>query len=203
MTKRDLKKELKQWYAAPASSVSLVTVPALNYLMADGRGDPNTSPEFKAAVAALYPLAYALKFMVRKSEGIDYGVMPLEGLWWAGDIRTFSMARKGDWRWTVMIMQPEWISSALVETARAQVGKKHPALGLDAVRFERLDEGPAAQLLHTGPFSEEGPTIQRLHDWIAGQKYQRRGKHHEIYLNDFRKTAPARLKTIIRQPVAR
>jgi len=201
MQKRDFKKELKHLYKPSAKKVVLVDVPAMNFLMIDGQGDPNSSQAFQEAVAALYPLAYTLKFMVKKGEtGVDYGVMPLEGLWWSDDMAAFSVDKKEDWQWTLMIMQPEYISEDMVATAREEVARKKNPPALSQVRFASFQEGRAAQTLHVGPFTEEGPTVAKVHSFIEEQGEQRTGKHHEIYLSDIRKAAPANWKTVIRQP---
>src|SRR4030042_1311720 len=170
--------------------------------MSDGEGDPNTSQAFQDAVEALFSVSYTLKFMIKKGkEGIDYGVMPLEGLWWADDMSQFSIENKDNWKWTLMIMQPEYVTGNLVDEAIEQVKKKKSLTALPTIRFEAFSEGKAAQIMHIGPFSEEGPTIQKVHDFIKEMKYKLSKKHHEIYLSDIRKAAPEKLKTIIRQPM--
>jgi hypothetical protein len=205
LSKIDYKKELKHLYKASAKEVVFVDVPAMNFLMIDGKGDPNTAQEYQDAVEALYPVSYAIKFMIKKGEiGIDYGVMPLEGLWWTDDMTEFSIENKDIWKWTSMIMQPELVTKELVEDAMAQVEKKKNPAALSKVRFESFAEGKAAQIMHIGPFSEEGPTIQKIHDFIKKQGDDFEGteqKHHEIYLSDFRKAAPEKMKIILRQPV--
>lgn len=202
MQKLDLKKQWKHLYQPLAGAITAVDVPPLTYLMVDGQGDPNTAPAFQQAIEALYALSYTLKFSLKKSpQPVDYGVMPLEGLWWADDCRVFHEADKSSWKWTAMILQPEFVTRAQVDSAFAEVRcKKNPA-ALDRVRFETLEEGSAAQVLYTGPFSEEGPTILRLHDFIHASGKQLHGKHHEIYLSNPRRTAPEKLKTILRQPM--
>ncbi len=201
MKKIDYKKELKSFYKASAKQVEIVDVPAMHFLMIEGQGDPNVSQSFQEAVEALFSLAYALKFMIKKGEAaIDYGVMPLEGLWWADDMEDFCVARKDRWKWSLRIMQPEIVDADLVQNARLQVEKKkHPA-ALPLVRYASFTEGKAAQILHVGPFSDEGPTVEKLHAFIAQKGGERTGMHHEIYLSDMRRTAPERLKTLIRQP---
>jgi hypothetical protein len=202
MKKIDFKKELKSLYSASAKNVEVIDVPKMNFLMIDGKGDPNTSADFAAAVEALFSVSYTLKFMIKKSKtAIDYGVMPLEGLWWADDMSAFSAEKKSDWKWTAMIMQPELVTRALVQEAMEQVKKKKDLPGLARLRFEAFAEGKSAQIMHIGPFSEEGPTIQKVHDHIAALKGKRSGKHHEIYLSDIRRAAPAKWKTIVRQPM--
>ena len=203
MEKLDLKKDQKHLYAPSAKAVALVEVPTMNFLMADGAGDPNTSPDFQAAVEALYGLSYTLKFMVKKGQGIDYFVLPLEGLWWAEDMGAFApeTSDKNRWQWTLMIRQPEPVTPELFEQAREQVKKKKPLPFLPRVRWESYAEGLSAQILHVGPFSEETANIQKIHAFIEKQGYDFNGKHHEIYLSDPRRTAPEKLKTVIRQPV--
>jgi hypothetical protein len=170
--------------------------------MVNGEGDPNTSKAFQEAVEALYSLSYTLKFTLKKSpRAIDYGVMPLEGLWWADDPRAFHEAKKSTWKWTAMIVQPEFIARAQVDAAIKEVRKKKNPAALDRVRYETLTEGPSAQVLYVGQFSDEGPTIQRMHEFIQSAGKKLRGKHHEIYLSDPRRTAPEKLRTILRQPM--
>ncbi len=201
MAKIDYKKVLKHLYGPSAKAPVMVDVPGLNYLMIDGQGDPNTSKQYAESLEALYGLSYTLKFMVKgRDPNKDYTVMPLEGLWWAQDMELFSVDSKEDWFWTSMMMQPEFITTELVEQAREEVRRKKDPVALDKVRLETLEEGRSAQIMYFGPFADEGPTIQRLHDFIEEQGFQRRDKHHEIYLSDPRRTAPEKLRTVIRQP---
>lgn len=200
--KIDLKKEMKDLYRASAKTVAVVEVPTLSYLMVDGEGDPNTSPSYAEAVEALFPVAYAVKFMVKKGpQALDYGVMPLEGLWWADDMSAFATGDKARWKWTAMILQPSFVSAEFIGEAIAELRRKKKLPGLERLRLDSLTEGRSAQVLHVGPFSEEGPTIERLHAFIA-ERSERRGKHHEIYLSDTRRADPTSWKTIIRQPMA-
>jgi len=201
MKKIDYKKALKQLYAPGTKSVVWVDVPTMNYLMIDGRGDPNTSQEYRESVEALFSLSYTIKFMIKKGDlAIDYGVMPLEGLWWVDDMSQFDVNDKSDWKWTSMIMQPEPVTKDLVNEALEQVQKKKDLPAIPRVRFESFLEGKAAQIMHLGPFSEEGPAIERIHDFIWEAGYQLSGKHHEIYLSDIRKADPSKWRTVIRQP---
>ncbi len=198
MAKLDLKKKLKHVYSA-TSEISVVDVPSLNFLMIDGEGDPNNSQAYAEAIEALFSVSYTAKFMIKKSDtGVDYAVMPLEGLWWADDMAAFASGDKSKWKWTMMIMQPTNVSEEIMQKAIASVEKKRGIPGLDKLRFEPFVEGKSAQLLHVGPYSEEGPTIQKLHDYIK-ETSPLRGKHHEIYLSDVRRVEPDKLKTIIRQ----
>jgi len=200
--KVDLRKELKHLYNPSAKEVSVVDVPEMNFLMVDGEGDPNTSEWYGQAVEALYAVSYALKFMVKKGDaGVDYAVMPLDGLWWADDMSRFSTSDKDAWKWTMMIMQPEFVTVEQFEEAKGQTEKKKVSLtALASMGFEAFREGRAAQILHVGPFADEGPNIEKIHRFIEELGHERTGKHHEIYLSDPRRTAPERLKTVIRQP---
>lgn len=201
MEKIDFKKELKHLYAPSTKEVVQVDVPTMNFLMVDGAGDPNTSQAYADAVEALFAVSYTVKFMVKKgSLTIDYGVMPLEGLWWTEDISKFSILEKSDWQWTSMIMQPAFVTNEMIDAAIAEVAKKKNPAAISKVRVESLTEGTCAQILHIGPFSEEGPTVEKVHQFIDARG-KRIGKHHEIYLSDIRKADPARWKTIIRQPM--
>ena len=202
MKKIDYKKELKYLYAPSAEEISVVDIPAMNYLMIDGKGDPNKVKEFGEAIEALYAVSYTVKFMFKKGkQQIDYTVMPLEGVWWMHDMNKFSEERKDDWFWTMMILQPEIVTKAIINEAIEMVRKKKNPAALSKLRFESIKEGKSAQILYFGPYKDEGPTIVKLHQFIAEKGFKKRGKHHEIYLNDPRKTAPERLKTIIRQPM--
>jgi len=202
MAKIDLKKELKHLYRPSPREVTVVDVPPMNFLMIDGSGDPNTSAEYKEALEALYALAYALKFRVKRSQGVDYVVMPLEGLWWVEGTERFSWEDKESWQWTAMIMQPEWVTVGMFEEVREEVERKKPVAALGRVRFERFEEGLSVQILHIGPYSAEGPTVEKLQTFIRESGYRVRGRHHEIYLSDPRRCAPERLRTVIRQPIA-
>jgi hypothetical protein len=202
MSKIDFKKELKHLYQPSAKEFVVVDVPPMKFLMVDGHGDPNTAQAYQDAVEALYAVSYKLKFVSKKELGKDYVVPPLEGLWWAEDMEAFTAARdKSAWDWTMMIMQPEWITQEMVEEAVKQVEKK----GLPApskLRLETYHEGLSVQILHIGSYDDEGPTIARLHnEFMPENGYEEAGKHHEIYLSDPRKVAPDKLKTVLRQPV--
>jgi hypothetical protein len=197
----DLRRQFKSLYTAKLGSVSLVDVPPLSYLMIDGQGDPNSSQRFQDAVQALYTTAYSLKFALKRGlQALDYPVMALEGLWWA-DSREFSLERREEWNWTLMIMQPDAVTSDDLAAVAAQIAAKKFVPMLANVRLERYAEGRAAQILHVGPFAAEPETIGQLHQFITAQGLKLNGKHHEIYLSDPRRTAPEKLKTIIRQPI--
>lgn len=202
MDKRDLKRELKDLYSPPAREVSVADVPRMGFLMIDGQGDPSTSQAYTDAVESLFSVSYTLKFAAKRGPlGVDYGVMPLEGLWWADDMADFVTGERSRWRWTMMIMQPPFITTEMVDDALEAVRAKKRLTALQLTRFEEFEEGPAAQILHVGPFSEEGPAIERIHAFIEESGHTLAGKHHEIYLTDIRKADPAKWKTIIRQPM--
>lgn len=201
MGKLDLKRELKHLYSAPTDKVAEVDVPPMNYLMIDGKGDPNTSQEYRQAVEAVFSAAYGLKFTVKKSGGPDYSVMPLEGLWWTAGDKPLVLGDKREWFWTAMIAQPSIVNKQLLASVLEQVKKKKDLPTLAALRFEILTEGKSLQLLHVGPYSAEGPAIAKLNEHVRARGYSLSGKHHEIYLSTPDRTAPEKLKTVIRQPV--
>lgn len=202
MTKLDLKRELKSLYSPSRKVVEEAVVPPMNFLMIDGEGDPNTSTAYKDAVEALFSVSYKVKFAIKRQSGVDYAVMPLEGLWWADDLSVFERREKRSWKWTMMIMQPPMVTDEAIRAAIEIVKDAKSLASLDALRFESFEEGHCAQILHVGPFSEEGPTIERLHAHIRSSG-ELRGKHHEIYLSDVRRAAPEKWRTIIRQPMRR
>jgi hypothetical protein len=198
----DLKKELKKLYTASASPI-LIEVPPLPYLMIDGAGDPNTAPVYQQALSALYGMAYTLKFMLKKRGEVDFNVMGLEGLWWVENMAEFSIERKNDWLWTMMIVLPDIITPEHAEEARAEALRKKGEPLISQVRIETYDEGYSAQVMHFGSYLAEGPTIAALHEFIHNQGFALRSKHHEIYMGDPRRSAPEKLRTILRQPVKR
>jgi hypothetical protein len=201
VTRIDLKVHLKQSYSASPDNIAIIEVPPLHFLMAEGQGAPRTSPAFQQATETLFRLSYALKFMVKKEQGLDYPVMPLEGLWSADDPTAFTEARRDDWQWTLMILQPDLVTPDMVAAVREAAGAKKKALSLSDITFGRHTDGESAQILHVGPYTEEAATIARLHSFIKAKGYHLGGKHHEIYLSDPRRTAPENLKTILRQPI--
>lgn len=200
--KIDFKKTLDA-YKAPRGTFRIVDVPDLQYLMVDGHGDPNTSPVFTEAIETLYPVAYKLKFASKQDLGRDYVVPPLEGQWWAEDMDAFAAARdKSQWDWTLMIMVPEWIGEQEFAAAVERVGAKNPPKRLDDVRLEGLSEGRCVQTLHVGSFDSEGAVLARMHhEFIPDSGLSMAGRHHEIYFSDFRKIAPEKQRTLLRQPV--
>ncbi|MEG3633886.1 GyrI-like domain-containing protein [Micromonospora palythoicola] len=200
--KIDFKKTIDA-YRAPRGRFRIVDVPDLRYLMIDGHGDPNTSPAFTTAVEALYPVAYKMKFASRRDLGRDYVVPPLEGLWWADDMAAFTTSRdKSQWNWTLLLMVPDWIDGAMFDAAVGQAGAKNKPVRLDDIRLEPLSEGRCVQTLHVGSFDDEAAVLAELHDeFIPAQGLRMTGRHHEIYLSDFRRVAPDSRRTLLRQPV--
>ena len=201
MAKIDLKKELADLYNAPRKP-SMVEVPSLPYLMVDGRGDPNDNAWFQEATGALYAVSYTLKFKLKKGpQALDYVVMPLQGLWWAKDMDVFVVNARKEWEWTLMILQPKEVTPEMFADACDEVRRKKGLEAVGQLRLETYHEGKAAQVMYVGPYTDEAPTIADLHSFIGDNGCRPCGKHHEIYLGDPRRTAPERLRTIIRQPV--
>ena len=199
MLKLDVKKTLAPLYTPTPGGVQEVEVAAQRYLMIDGCGDPATSAAYADAVAALFAVSYAIKFQVKRGPlAIDYGVMPLEGLWWAEDPLAFASADRRAWQWTAMILQPACVTDTLVDEAIAETRRKKALPALDRLRSELFTEGRCAQILHVGPFATEAATIAQLHAYLDARG-GRRGKHHEIYLSDPRRVDPAKWKTLLRQ----
>jgi len=206
--KYDVKREHPELYAPSAKEFTVVDVPRMQYLAVDGHGDPNTAARYRDAVEALFGVAYAVKFASRRTLQRDFVVAPLEGLWWAEDQGAFVARDKGAWSWTLLIAQPDWIDDGAVAAAIDVVRAKGVTAGarenpaLDELRLEHLHEGPSAQILHVGSYDDEAPTLARLHDeWMPQHGLTFGGPHHEVYLSDARRTAPEKLRTVLRQPV--
>lgn len=201
--KVDLKRTLPS-YRARRGGFHFLDVPPMRYVMVDGQGDPDTSSEYAGALAAVYPVAYALKAVARRELGRDHVVPPLEALWWAPDMTVFTSARdKARWRWTTMLLVPDWVPDDLVRAAVGAVARTKPDAAVDRVRLETLEEGRCVQTLHVGPYDAEAAVLAEMHDHvIPGAGMRMTGKHHEIYLSDPRRVVPSRLRTILRQPVA-
>ncbi|PPK98169.1 hypothetical protein CLV92_102322 [Kineococcus xinjiangensis] len=202
LEKYDVKRVHRHLYRAPREEFVLVDVPPSTVLAVDGRGDPNTSPEYVEAVEALFSVAYALKFLSRRERERDFTVAPLEGLWRAADTASFIRRDKDGWEWTMLIAQPGWITAEEVERARAAAGRRKRLPALELLGLRTLDEGLSAQILHVGPYDDEGPVLARLHrEFMPARGLTFGGDHHEIYLRDARRTPPGKLRTILRQPV--
>lgn len=202
MDKIDFKKELKTLYAPKNKEWEFVDVPAMNFIMIDGEGNPNTSSSYAEAVEALFTVAYTVKFISKRELGRDYGVAPLEGLWYADDMKVFEQKNKDAYKWTMMIMQPEWITRELIDRAVDSAREKKNPPALPKLRFEKYNEGKSLQLLHVGSYDDEAPKLYQLHhEYMPANGLDFNGQHHEIYIGDPRKSAPEKLKTILRQPV--
>jgi hypothetical protein len=196
----DYKKEFKAYFLPPAKP-TILTVPSFAYLKIDGEGNPNTSKEFAEKTQLLYALSYSIRFAVKKAMSIAYTVMPLEGLWWADDMDSYLKADKDQWQWTLMIMQPSFITEEMVAEGKAEVIRKKKLTEVNQVRFEPYEAGTCVTMLHVGSYDEEHVNIQWMHDFAHEQGYELTGLHQEIYLGDPRKTAPEKLKTVLRQPI--
>ena len=194
-------------------AVDFVDVPEFGFAAVTGTGEPGGA-EFTAAVQALYSVSYGAHFRLKKLTGEAPRVMPLEGLWWVDDPAqqdivaavargeaTMADSERGSWRWQAMIMQPEPIGAEVIAAAAAEAAGHKDLPGLARLRYIRWAEGRCAQLLHIGPYAAEAPSIVRLHNAIAAAGYRPRGRHHEIYLGDPRRSAAEKLRTIIRHPV--
>jgi hypothetical protein len=200
MEKVDHKKVLKEFYKPSPKKPMIVNVPEMSFLMIDGKGSP-LDTDYQNALMALYPMAYTIKFDVKKAKLADFTVMPLEGLWWIEGETEFNLDRKDDWSWTSMIMQPDVVTKEIVKEAKSKVIEKNKAPSISKLKFESYHEGLSVQIMHIGPYADESPTIEHLHAYAEEEGFRLRGKHHEIYLSDPRRTAPERLKTVIRQPI--
>lgn len=203
MDKTDFRAERKDLYSPGTKDFAVVEVPAFTFAAVDGEGDPNTSSGYAEAVEALYSVSYAAKFVSKASLGRDYVVGPLEGLWDAERRESFIDRSKDEWSWTMMIRQPDWITDDVRHQAIAKTAKKGPP-ALERLRFETFEEGLSVQIMHVGSYDDEAPTIARLHaEFLPANGLVETGRHHEIYLSDPRRVEPAKLKTVLRQPVKR
>jgi len=211
MEKIDFKKKFKELYKPSVKKESIVDVPKMNYLMIDGEGDPNNSQEFEAALESLYGLSYTLKFLFKNKEKpkgyFEYVVPPLEGLWWMKegvpkDLLMLQQSKK-DWRWTLMIMLPDFYTKNMIDEAKGILAKKKNPIALEKLYVDSLEERLSVQIMYIGPYKDEMPTIEKMHRFASDNGYKLRGKHHEIYLSDPRRTVPEKLKTILRHPVVK
>lgn len=203
MAKKDLPEALRPLYFPAAKEPVFVKVPAMQFAMVDGAGSPESSKDFAEAIGALYGVAYTIKFAAKKAGNPGIVVMPLEGLFWTERGTSFPPTNPVDWHWTLMLLEPPSVTRKLFDESVRQLRERKDPPGLSRVRLERFHEGFAAQILHIGPYSAEAPTIERLHGFIRENGYRLSGKHHEIYMGDPRRSAPAKLKTVIRQPASR
>ncbi|WP_301174485.1 GyrI-like domain-containing protein [Actinomadura geliboluensis] len=204
MTRYDIKRELKQCYAPRNRDWALVDVPAQRFIAVDGSGDPNTSAAYARAVEALYTVAYTIKFASKRTLDRDFVVGPLEGLWWSDRPEVFTARDKDAWQWRMLISQPDWITEDFIDDAKQTALTKKGLPAIADVRYEPMHEGLCAQVLHIGPYDDEGPILAKLHgEYLAANNLRMTGHHHEVYLGDPRRSAPAKLRTVLRQPVER
>lgn len=208
MEKWDYKKTDKDLYL-PKKTPAFLEVPEMTFIQAVGRGNPNVCQEYKDALEILYGLSYSIK--MSKMDGsqpegyYEYVVPPLEGLWWMREEDGVDFTRKDGFYWISMIRQPEFVTEAVFEEAKQKLLKKKPELNFDRTRLVRWTEGLCCQVMHTGSYDDEPATLSRLEQFIAENgcvpDYTESRKHHEIYLGDPRRTAPERLRTVLRLPV--
>lgn len=202
MTKYDIKRDLKHCYGATNTTWQLVEVPRQQFIAIEGHGDPNRSAAYTEAVEGLFSVAYTIKFASRNALDRDFVVGPLEGLWWADDPAAFITRQKDVWYWRLLVAQPDWISGTMIEDARQSALGKKGLPAIERIHHHHLEEGTSAQLLHVGSYDDEGPALERLHhEYLPENGLRLAGLHHEIYLSDARRTEPAKLRTILRQPV--
>ena len=195
--KLDLYRRFKSEYVAPKNP-TLIRVGSARYLTVSGRGDPNGAG-FGAAVGALYGVAFTIK-MAKKAVKKDYVVAKLEGLWWGGRRGKLLIdAPRHTWRWKVMIRVPTFITASDVARAKRELLRRAKSGG--TVRLESLREGRVVQLLHVGPYDREHESLGRMEEYARANGVRLAGRHHEIYLSDPRRVAPAKLRTILRRPV--
>lgn len=202
MSKLDYKKQFPQFYR-PKKKPVIIDIPEMNFFMIDGKGDPNTSKEYQAVVECLYAVSYTLKMKIIKKNNPadDYVVPPLEGLWYMDDMKDWSMDNKEEWLWTMMIRIPDFVSEEQIKKSIEITKKTKDPVALPKLYFKKYNEETVVQIMYVGSYSDEGPTIKLLHEYAENEGYRLNGKHHEIYLGDPRKTAPEKLKTVIRQPI--
>ena len=204
----DLRKQMKDLWGPPTGKVVLVTVPSFQYLTLEGVGNPNTSTSFQEAIQALYSAAFTLKFAAKAAGVANWKVMPLEGLWWSPSGENLMDEPKGtvplEMAWKALLMQPSVVTQDMLEQAKAEIArKKKDVPALPKVRLETWEEGLCVQTMHIGPYAAERATAAMMYDWMRANGYEPRGRHHEIYLSDPGRTAPGKLKTILRMPIQR
>ena len=202
-TKIDLKKQYPEFYNPPKEP-HILEIPEMNFFMVDGTGYPGDNPLYQEALQLLYGVSFTLKMKIIKPIGKDYVVPPLEGLWWADDMSVFTeeyMKRKDEWKWTSMIRIPDFVTDDQIQSGLERFNITKKPENFSKLYHEPYKEGMVVQVLHLGPFSEEGPVIARMHDYALEEGYILHNKHHEIYLSDPRRTKPEKLRTVIRQPI--
>ena len=185
-------------------AIRFLDLPPRRCVMIDGEGPPGPDA-FAPRMPGLYTTAYQLRFGL-KDRGVITRVGPLEGLWWTSDgvfdLDWLLEGARDTWRWTLLIALPDEATADEVDVALAAGrAKVDPALAPN-LRVETVDEGRVAQLLHVGPYAAEKASIERLHAAVEAAGLELRGRHHELYLDNPQTSAPERLRTILRHPVA-
>ncbi len=206
MLKLDLSKQLKSYFSA-SSKPAIIDIAAAQYLSICGKGDPSETA-FSKAIEALYSTAYAIKFAY-KAAGSDFVVSKLEGLWWFDENKYAGKSPsnaalevpRSEWQYRLLIMLPSFVTADAVNIAQQTVGNKKGIQLAKTCELFEMTEGKVVQMMHVGPFATEPETIQQIMLFCEKEKLGKNGHHHEIYLSDFRKTEPAKLKTILREPV--
>jgi hypothetical protein len=206
MEKLDLTRKYKTYYKA-GTKPEVVEIEEAQFLSITGKGDPS-APEFVDKIQALYATAYTLKFMF-KAKGRDFGVAKLEGLWWFDETKYKSVSiseapkkiPRSEWEYRLLIRLPDYVTDQAVKTSVKAVIEKNQLQLANDVRFFKMTEGKAVQMLHIGPFDREPESLEKMNEFMRANTFEKNGLHHEIYLSDFRKTPPGKLKTILREPV--
>jgi len=194
MFKIDHRKILNPLYHPSCKILTIVDIPPMNFLMVDGCGKPD-GKQFPQAASILYPLAYTIKWMIRLENDIDFHVMPMEVLWKVN-------REKKEFAWTMMLMQPEYVTAEVVTRASQKVQSKVDAALLKKVRFESFAEGMCVQFLHIGPYEGMEASLEKMLAFAFTKGFTAPVRNtHDIYLNDVRKTKPDNLKAIMRLPV--
>ena len=198
--KLDFKKHLKELYQPTHKEFSIVDVPRMKFVMLDGEGDPD-SEAFGRAMQWIFSVSYPIKFIAKKRMGKDFVMAPPEALWWADDMDDFIHGNRDQWKWQLMIVMADWVTQDMYLEGVAK-GQKKLGEVPESLRFADFEEGKCVQIMHIGPYVDEAPVIARMHkEFIPAMGFVENGHHHEIYLNDARRTAPEKLKTVLRQPV--
>lgn len=201
MEKLDFKRQLKHLYSPSNKIINLVDVPRMKFLWIDSEESQNADQSFKDASEALVRLSYTIKFIVKRSEiGIDYVSMPLEGIWWNNE-KTFNVENKDKIKWALCIMQPDFVTEAILKEGIERTRKKKELYFLDKIKLDSFEEGLCVQIMHVGPYEQENDTIDKIQAYLDVNGYELNGGCHEIFLGDPRRARPENLKTIIRQPI--
>ena len=202
METQDSKKEFNRLYRATTRRIDEVDVPAMKFLMVDGSCQGSNYHEFRNGIEGLFALSHGIKAAIARTHiGFEYAVMPLECLWWVRGRGDYTPENREEWKWILMMVQPEYVTSALVREALGGMGKGGALPAISKVRFGVFAEGLSAQTLHNGPRGEKWTTLRRLRAFIEKRGYQVRGRHHEVYISDPRTMTADKMKMILRLPI--